>query len=77
MGFRFFFYLVELVDGDLEFKTERFLFLISLSGVSSTIRVASNRASSSQPAIAAADLNLGLIRVLDTFWLFDSISVFF
>lgn len=38
----------------------RFLCLDSLTGVSSTTRLASRMASSSQPAMAAADLNPGL-----------------
>jgi hypothetical protein len=65
-------YLDELDSGDLEFKTKRLLCFESLSGVSSTMRDASKSASSSQPAIAAADLNLGLISDI-TFWLFDPI----
>lgn len=69
-------YLDELESGDFEFKTKRLFCLESRSrsGVSSTIRVASKIASSSQPAIAAADLNLGLISEA-MFWLF--VAVFF
>ena len=53
-------YLLELVGGVLNCKSERFLHLDSRSGVSSTTRLASKIASSSQPAMAATDLNLGL-----------------
>ena len=52
--------LDELVGGVLDLKTDRFFCLISCSGVSSTTRLAIKRLSSSQPAMAAADLNLGL-----------------
>lgn len=44
----------------LDLKTDRFFCLVSCSGVSSTMRLAIKRLSSSQPAMAAADLNLGL-----------------
>ena len=60
----------------MEFKTQRFLCLKTLSGVSSTMRLASSSASSSHPAIAAADLNRGLKRVF-TFWQFPSVAGFF
>ncbi|WVZ08941.1 hypothetical protein V8G54_022287 [Vigna mungo] len=68
--------LDELVDGELEFKRERFLCLESLTGVSSTMRVANNSASSSQPAIAAADLNLGDKRVAMS-WTLESANGIF
>lgn len=69
-------YLDELVDGELELKRERFLCLESLTGVSSTMRLANNSASSSQPAIAAADLNLGDKRVA-MFWTLESANGIF
>lgn len=53
-------YLLELEGGVLNGKSERFFCLKSLSGVSSTTRLATRIASSSQPAIAATDLNPGL-----------------
>lgn len=73
-------YLLELLGGVLNNKSERFLCLDSRSGVSSTTKLAIKRASSSQPAMAATDLNLGLNT---SFWLwpptsgFDSLGGFF
>lgn len=48
------------MGGVLNCKSERFLYLSSRSGVSSTTRLAAKMASSSQPAMVATDLNLGL-----------------
>jgi hypothetical protein len=59
-------YLLEEPEGgvDLNNKLERLLrFEELLSGVSSTTKLAIIRSSSSQPAIAAADLNLGLMNI--------------
>ena len=53
-------YLLEPDRGLLHWRTNRFFCRNSLSGVSSTTRLAIRSASSSQPAMAAADLNLGL-----------------
>lgn len=58
-----FYNLIELEllgRGDLRFWLRRFFSWDSLTGVSSTTRVAMRRASSSQPTMAAADLKLGL-----------------
>ncbi|PON95265.1 hypothetical protein TorRG33x02_087870, partial [Trema orientale] len=52
--------LLELLGGVLNWNSERFLDRYSRSGVSSTMRLALKSASSSQPAMAATDLNLGL-----------------
>lgn len=57
-------YLLEFEGGVLNVRSDRFLSLNSRSGVSSTIRLAIRRVSSSQPAIAAIDLNLGLKTLL-------------
>lgn len=52
---------MELVlGGDLRWGLERLLCRDSRTGVSSTTRLASKRASSSHPAMAAADRNPGL-----------------
>lgn len=70
-------YLLEPDAGLLRWRTDRFFCWNSLSGVSSTTRLAIRSASSSQPARAAADLNLGLRKLSASFPIpsgFDSIA---
>lgn len=70
-------YLLEPDGGLLLCRTHRLLCRSSLSGVSSTTRLAIRSASSSHPAMAAADLNLGLKKICDSFPIssgFDSIG---
>lgn len=65
------FYLLELDGGVLNGKSNRLFCLDSRSGVSSTTRLATRMASSSQPAMAATDLNLGLNK-LSVLWPFPA-----
>lgn len=65
------FYLLELDGGVLNGKSYRLFCFDSRSGVSSTTRLATRMASSSQPAMAATDLNLGLNK-LSVLWPFPA-----
>lgn len=62
--------------GVLERNPGRFFWRDSLRGVSSTMRLAKSRASSSQPAMAAADRNPGLSMLSSFFSSSDLIGGF-